>query len=792
MSTAVADDLAAKCHLLEELHARLIHIHWNQESLAFVARAAEELSTLATEPLTRALSGQLAALINAELRAKRLPQGRQRHQLLALIDEILTLDPSADEERDTPEAAPEGLVMVVGNEVVDLPAHLEAAGFAVQIHHGLDGALKALLDTAPVAVILDLDALGHDAAREAGLNALEQRLGQRAALLLLGERTDLGERLQALSLGCAYHAKPLAAKPLVERLLCDLLPPVGRYYRVLIAMARNTEASHISHLLESRGINTQVLAQPRRLLEAMARFRPHLVVVDAALNDPPGSALVQVLRQHENYHQLPTLLLGEPERLAQLVKEGEDLELDWLPKPVDDALLPAAIFHRLRRARAAGHSLWAAAERDAVTDLYHRAAFLGHLRRQLAARDSEQRALLLVDLDSLGTSDVADLVSADALVAQAALRCRRLLGPHFPLARLDDNHLAALVTAADDVELRRLCLDVRATLVGEPVESGDSMLRLETFVGAVWLRRVTSPTELLQRATDACRRARHMGVEHVHLFDPAVEGDDNERLQELFDEVRQAVANQQLSLAYQAMVSLEGDRRTEYHEVLLRVHNRRGRALPPNVVFALAEHHGLGVILDRWVAVRALELLRRRQTAGTLPVLFVNLSALSLADGKFAVWLRRGLDKTGVEGRWLVIEVSATIASANPRALARTAQTLRGAGVRLAIDRFTPEILTPEQLRALKVDFVKLDAAYAGGLADDAGPRERLRRVVEQLGEALPQVPVVLTGVESLATLYSAWSCGVRYAQGFGLQRPRSDMRYDFTRWVPPPEEGAP
>ncbi len=45
-------------------------------------------------------------------------------------------------------------------------------------------------------------------------------------------------------------------------------------------------------------------------------------------------------------------------------------------------------------------------------------------------------------------------------------------------------------------------------------------------------------------------------------------------------------------------------------------------------------------------------------------------------------------------------------------------------------------------------------------------------------------VTTILTGIEDSATLPVLWSCGIDYVQGFLLQRPHTDMSFDFEHVV--------
>ena len=49
---------------------------------------------------------------------------------------------------------------------------------------------------------------------------------------------------------------------------------------------------------------------------------------------------------------------------------------------------------------------------------------------------------------------------------------------------------------------------------------------------------------------------------------------------------------------------------------------------------------------------------------------------------------------------------------------------------------------------------------------------------------ALVCVTTIITGIEDASNLPVLWSCGIDFVQGYFLQRPHTDMSYDFDQTV--------
>jgi DNA-binding NtrC family response regulator len=104
--------------------------------------------------------------------------------------------------------------------------------------------------------------------------------------------------------------------------------------RILVAGPEAESASRIAECLAREGYEVHTIADPAKGLEGAP---PELLVLDSALLDSGGQALVERLRRQSP--ELPTLLIdGIPSRKAGLSTLGEGVA-EILSKPVDTGLL---------------------------------------------------------------------------------------------------------------------------------------------------------------------------------------------------------------------------------------------------------------------------------------------------------------------------------------------------------------------------------------------------------------------------------------------------------------------
>ena len=216
--------------------------------------------------------------------------------------------------------------------------------------------------------------------------------------------------------------------------------------------------------------------------------------------------------------------------------------------------------------------------------------------------------------------------------------------------------------------------------------------------------------------------------------------------------------------------------------MLLRMRNHEGWELLPETVFALVKRNRLGMVLDRWVIAHAIRVLRERGSYARPAILFINISPTILQDEELLSWLQAGLSKTGVPAASLVFEMTETAADLHKQALLPFLSKLREMGCGLSLDHFSGHERSQALVRLLQANYVKLSGSFTENLLTDKDRQKQLTDLSRSL--AAVGVTSIVTGIEDAKTLPVLWSCGIDYVQGYFLQRPHTEMSYDFESMV--------
>jgi diguanylate cyclase (GGDEF)-like protein/PAS domain S-box-containing protein len=406
------------------------------------------------------------------------------------------------------------------------------------------------------------------------------------------------------------------------------------------------------------------------------------------------------------------------------------------------------------------------ADQDPLTGLMNRRRFEDELQRQVSrcVRYGEQAALLLLDLDHFKfVNDTLGHKTGDRLLKAVAGSIRERLRASDVCARVGGDEFAVVLLGADAAEAQTIAEGICERIRETVLDADGEEIRTTASVGVVTLD--GDVEDVFVAADVAMYDAKALGRDRALTFgaDTDAAGGSPRGLP-WQQGVRRALADQRFELHAQPIVELATGA-VANHELLLRLRHENGELLPPVRFLEVAEHLGHMRRLDRWVIDEAVHLL-----ASSDLDLAVNLSGPSLSDATLATYVERAIAAASVDPTRLIFEVTETTAIENMREAVSFAERLAGLGCRMALDDFGSGYASFAYLRALPLDFVKLDGDYVRGLTES--PRDRaLVRAIAQMAVALGY-DTIAEHVEDAETAELLMTLGIRLGQGYHFARP--------------------
>ena len=396
-----------------------------------------------------------------------------------------------------------------------------------------------------------------------------------------------------------------------------------------------------------------------------------------------------------------------------------------------------------------------------------------------AIADGGPVALVLMDLDRF--KDVNDTLghhNGDVLLLEVAKRLGAYCRDGMTVGRLGGDEFAVVLTAPADAEAAARIGRELIDLVARPVVIEGVRLEMAASIGiAVHPEHGKDAASLLQRADVAMysAKAEHTGVV---MYQPTEDHLSARRLV-LAGELRRAIDDGELVVAYQPKASLE-DGRAVGVEALLRWTHRDLGFVTPDEFIPLAERTGLIVPLTTYVLDRAMRQCADWLASGLDVGVAVNLSVRNLLDSELPDQIGALLVRHGVEPRRLTLEITESSVMADPNRAVDVLERLSRIGIRLSVDDFGTGYSSLTYLKALPVDEVKIDKSFVLSMATDAGDAAIVRSIID-LGGSLG-LTVVAEGVEDADAWQRLAELGCDIVQGYALSRPAPAE--DVTAWL--------
>jgi diguanylate cyclase (GGDEF)-like protein len=379
---------------------------------------------------------------------------------------------------------------------------------------------------------------------------------------------------------------------------------------------------------------------------------------------------------------------------------------------------------------------------------------LGHARRH-----GTEASAMFMDLDGFkGINDTFGHPVGDELLRSVAARIAGVLRETDTIGRLGGDEFVVLVEGgAADIAERILAV------LREPFDLGTgNAISITTSIGIASGDREAAK-DLLRDADIALYEAKGAGRNRYAEFRHEMHIAAHDRL-ELENDLRGAIAREELFLVYQPILDLDTDEVAAVEALLRWQHSTRG-LVPPSEFIALAEESSLIVEIGAWVLETACEQAAAWVAKGMPTRISVNVSARQFDDPRLLRTVEHALQRADLDGDRLILEITETALMRDPAGAAELLSELKAHGLRVAIDDFGTGYSSLAYLQQLPVDSLKIDRTFiaASARSHESDP---LIQTLVQLGRSLG-LRTIAEGIEDEAQLAHLRELGCDAGQGY-------------------------
>ena len=429
---------------------------------------------------------------------------------------------------------------------------------------------------------------------------------------------------------------------------------------------------------------------------------------------------------------------------------------------------------------------------DSLTNLPNRTLFLDRVRHAIALSQRHQYkfAVLFIDLDEFKVlNDSLGHAAGDALLMQIARRLSLSIRNLDTIAGSDGMNDVSSVETEESVarlggdEFTILLENIRdcgdAIRVSERIQErlgipfafeGHKVVTTASIGIAFCSPSYTDPEELVRDAEIAMYRAKREGKARCQVFDHAMHAVAVKRLR-LETELRRALDLGEFRVHYQPIVSLQSGKISGF-EALSRWQRPEGLLSPAHFI-QIADETGIILPMNRLLLREACLQLRawHSQFPCDPPLtMSVNITPKEFAQSDLAAQMETILVEAGVDPSSINVEITETIAMADPQRSSLVLSELNALGVHLSIDDFGTGYSSLSRLQGFPVDHLKIDRTFISKIDTDSETSE-IVRIIIMLAHNLG-LKVVAEGAETAEQVNLLKQLDCELAQGYFFARP--------------------
>jgi EAL domain-containing protein (putative c-di-GMP-specific phosphodiesterase class I) len=282
-----------------------------------------------------------------------------------------------------------------------------------------------------------------------------------------------------------------------------------------------------------------------------------------------------------------------------------------------------------------------------------------------------------------------------------------------------------------------------------------------------------SVTSLLNAAETARNVSKERGRNSIHVLD-LEDSDLLQRKEQIrwVGRIQSALRDDRFMLYAQLIQPLKAGAGKPHYEILVRMRDDDGSAIPPGMFLPAAESFYLMSSIDYWVINQAFAELAEINREGKAACgVSINLSGQSLNDPSgLTAYIENKLEQYQLEARDICFEITESAAIANIDDARNIIEQVHALGCKFSLDDFGTGLSSFAYLKNLQVDYLKIDGGFVRDILKDP-VSESMVGAINQVGQAM-KLRTVAEFVENDAIRQKLANIGVDYGQGFAIDKP--------------------
>jgi diguanylate cyclase (GGDEF)-like protein/PAS domain S-box-containing protein len=486
----------------------------------------------------------------------------------------------------------------------------------------------------------------------------------------------------------------------------------------------------------------------------------------------------------------PMEMAVEQNRTVGLTVDCVLIRRDGFESAIEDSAAPihdraghvvgaVIVFHDVTAARAMTREMTHSAQHDLLTNLPNRLLLNDRISQSIALARRQHRpiALIFLDLDRFKyINDSLGHAAGDKLLRSVSERLLANVRRSDTVSRQGGDEFVILLSEIAYPEDAATSAAKILVSLSAPHSIGGQDLHIDGSIGiSVYPEDGEDAETLINHADTAMYHAKEKGRNNFQFFKAEMNLKAVER-QTLEGSLRHALKRDEFLLHYQPKVNLDTGEITGV-EALVRWQQPERGLVPPSQFVPIAEDCGLILQIGRWVLREACRQTRAWQDAGLPPLpISVNVSAVEFRDKGFVQGVRTILAETGLEARYLELELTERVLMDDAESTASVLQELKMMGVHLSVDDFGTGYSSLSYLRQFPIDVLKIDKSFIHQITADPDDSTIVSAIIN-MGKSLKHL-VVAEGIETQLQRAYLQTQQCAEGQGYLFSRPLAAAQF--------------
>jgi len=492
-------------------------------------------------------------------------------------------------------------------------------------------------------------------------------------------------------------------------------------------------------------------------------------VLDATSRKTTPNPMEMAIRQKRTIHL--------PSNCILVLRDGAEIPIEDSVAPIHDregqATGAVIVFRDVSSTQTMAVQMAHSAHHDFLTGLPNRKLLNDRVSQAilLASRSMKKVAVLFLDLD--GFKHINDSLGhsiGDRLLQSIAKRLVDSVRGSDTVSRQGGDEFVVLLSEVEGLESAATTVRRLLQVGSEPHAIDQHDLHVTSCIGvSIYPDDGLDVETLIKNADTAMYQAKENGRQSYQFFKPAMNVRAVER-QSIEGSLRRALERQEFAVHYQPKINLSTGEISGAEALLRWTHPTRGIVSPAQFI-PVAEDCGLILPIGNWVLRAACRQARTWMEAGLpLGAMGVNISAVEFRNEGFLEGVFAILKDTGLDPKFLELELTESVLMKRPESTASILQALRAEGVRVAVDDFGTGYSSLSYLQKFSIDALKIDQSFVRRITT-APDETTIVTAVISMARSL-KLRVVAEGVETVKELEFLQAHQCDEAQGYYFSRP--------------------